>query len=418
MVFAHSWKRTVKQQRNEGESYIHHVVSANQRLAATKYQHILEKIQLHSKLDAERFERLYRPLIENFVMFFQSLPCYENQSSLHINVALSRAFQLIESVSRNLTVHKNPYQEYSNLRTIYAIFSSALLCGIGLIDRDRYITITDERGHYLRDWNPIKGQMMPEAGFYRVRYARVRSELYACAQGPILASFLMPAEGMQWLTEDVSLFLAWHRALHHFEDGYSDFELLHDINVLWEKVKYEDLIKFKGQDPVLIKELEAAEQFWQWIKEQIEKGDINKDKKEPCMYFVDGGGVCIDLRRVFDDFQKSHPQFRDWASVSQQFNQLGIVPQSGFDLRFMMNPGLDNLRVSSGVFANQENQKKELINTVYFANVSWFVNPAALADIQNMQIITPRNNVLSKLFSGLLSGTSPGLKPSVTKGGQ
>ena len=418
MVFSHSWTKTVKQQRNEGESYIHSVMSGHERLKTGKYQSILERIQIHSKLDDAQFERLYLPLIENFVMLFQSLPCYETPSSLHINVALSRALQMLESVGKSLSVHKNPYQEFSNLRTMYAIFSSALLNGIGLIDRDRYITLTDNQGYYLQDWSPIKQEMMPASGFYRVRFARVRSEPYACAQGPILAAFVMPDEGMHWISEDVNLFLAWHRALHHFEDGYSDFELLHEINVLWEKVKYEDVIKVKPNDAIYVTALEGAEQFWQWMKEQIEKGNINHDQKEPNMHLVDGGGVCIDLKRVFEDFQKTYPQFRDWVVVSRQFNHLGIVPQSGFDLRFMQYFKVDNPRINAGVFGGLENQKKELKDTVYFANVSWFVNPAALADMKSTQIASPKEGVLSKLFSSLLGGLVSGLKAEASKGGK
>jgi len=346
------------------------------------------------------------------------LPCFENQSSLHINVALSRALQMLESVGKNLAVHKNPYQEFSNLRTMYAIFSSALLNGIGLIDRDRYITLTDNKGYYLEDWSPIKQEMMPENGYYRVRFARVRSEPYACAQGPILAAFVMPDEGMLWISEDVNLFLAWHRALHHFEDGYSDFELLHEINVLWDKVKHEDMIKVKPNDAIYVKALEGAEQFWQWMKEQIEKGNINKDQKEPNMHLVDGGGVCIDLKRVFEDFQKTYPQFRDWVVVSRQFNHLGIVPQSGFDLRFMQFFKVDSPRINAGVFGGPENHKKELKDTVYFANVSWFVNPAALADVKSTQIASPKDGVLSKLFTSLLGGLMPGMKAEASKGGK
>lgn len=418
MVFSHSWTKTIKQQRNEGESYIHPVVTGQERLSTGKYQHILERIHIQSKLDAAQFGQLYLPLIENFVMVFQSLPCYENQSSLHINVALSRALQMLESVSKSLSVHKNPYQEFSNLRTMYAIFSSALLSGIGLIDRDRYITLTDNQGHYQQDWGPITQQMMPEGGFYRVRFARVRSESYACAQGPILAAWVMPNEGMKWISEDVSLFLAWHRALHHFEDGYSDFELLHEINALWETVKHEDLIKVKADDAIYVKALESAEKFWQWLKEKIEKGEMNRGQKEPHMHLVDGGGVCIDLKRLFDDFTKTYPQFRDWVVVSRQFNHLGIVPQSGFDLRFIQFFGVDHPRVSAGVFGGIENQKKEIKDTVYFANVSWFVNPAALADIKSTQIASPKSGVLSKLFSGLLGGLLPGLNAKASRGGQ
>ena len=137
----------------------------------------------------------------------------------------------------------------------------------------------------------LTSPMMEKGDYYRVRFARIRSDQFAATQAMMLAYRVMPAAGLAWVAQDNDLYLAWARALHHFEDGYSDFELLHDIKSLWDNVKNNDIIQTKVAEPVYVKELEAAEMFWQWLKEMLEKNKLEFNQEDSVVHTVEGGGI-------------------------------------------------------------------------------------------------------------------------------
>ena len=249
---------------------------------------------------------------------------------------------------------------------------------------------------------------MQPGSFYRLRFARNRSDRFAYDQCAILAGNLMPSAGMAWISEDGDLFSAWIRSLHHFEDGFSDFIFGHDIKELWAQVVDQDDFKVELAQGEEAKELEQGEAFWQFIRENLEKGVFKANEEGAHVFGLDEGCV-FDLDKVFYDFQKTYPQYRDWVVVQRQFNHLGIAPLSGQDLRYQQYfkvEGQDQPKSSSNLSMyrrqSQNNQKHMLKNTVTMSNIYMFVNPSAAVPQSNMVKAIPKPGIFSRLMGALL----------------
>ena len=167
--------------------------------------------------------------------------------------------------------------------------------------------------------------------------------------------------------------------------------------------------------------------FWQWLKEMLEKNKLEFNQEDSVVHTVEGGGISVNLERVFRDFQKTYPQFRDWVVVQRQFNHLGIVPLSGYDLRFQQyfkvntpNPVNKNNTQSQAKQFGMYNKKqlpKDLKNVVYFANISLFVNPGVIMQPENGAAVTsPKGGILSMLFKGLLASLAPAKQAQASRG--
>ncbi len=417
MVFSHHWKKSDKKLRVKDESEIFPIKSGKKLISGSKHAQIIDRLITHTRLEKDKFNELYLDLIENFFEFCQSIPSKDNQASIHANIALSRACSMVEQVGQKIVKVKNGFKEYESLRLLYAIFSSALLNGIGHIDRDRLISITDDKGYHLSNWCPLAMGAMPIGKHYRLRYMRSHNEQYAAMQTPMVAKSIMPDAGLVWIAENDDLFVSWVRSLHHFEDGYSDFELLHDIKDLWEKCHKVDAIKSVVAEPINIKELAEAEAFWQWLRENLEKGKIEFNKENSPAHVVEDGGISIDLERVYADFKKTYPDFSGWVVVSRQFNHLGVAPLSGQDLRYQQYFKVEqaNKDRSFGIYKANENSMKIPQNLVYFANISNFVNPAAIPKEPSLTIVGGKGSLIGNLIKSLLSGLLVGNEPKIKR---
>ncbi len=135
------------------------MVTAEQFLSEEKRQVLLQKMRAFSGLEASRYESLCSVLVENLVNYCQNLPetanSYYSQPGGLVDHALNRTEAAL-SLFKEFTVQEQPdlLSEEQKLWQ-YALYSAAILQGLGKLFDEFRINLFDSNGQLLKQWNPL-----------------------------------------------------------------------------------------------------------------------------------------------------------------------------------------------------------------------------------------------------------------------
>jgi len=169
----------------------------------------------------EQMDAYVWPLIENFAEFVQNLP--ETRNS-YFSGQGGFIHHVLERTVKALTLYKQIYfsagstSDPKQTLWIYALFSGALLRGIGKVYSDMVVELYDKGERYLGRWNPFNGTMESQNGcFYDYDFEDTwQAELFHHLSVSF-ARQLMPKEGFLLLAADKEVFSVWLSLLE--EDG-------------------------------------------------------------------------------------------------------------------------------------------------------------------------------------------------------
>ena len=305
------------------ESAIYEIEAGGVVFSQPKYADYVEAVYKIVNIKRDIYDALYVKLLHQYAHFVQSLQVPgDKHGACQLDRSLRRAYGLIRDCAPK--VMANNGFGFDADRLMFALFSAALLFGVGRTFQDRVVEICDPKGIYIKTWYPNSG-FMPK-GCYKVRAIKSQAEDYVEMMHYVYAQHIMPSLGLSWLMEDQKLFLMWVAALKNIKSGFTDLEIDLDVDKLAKGVG-EDMDfekEVRSNQPV---ELMEAERFLAWLKEQIAKDSSLINKQGSGLYHIDQG-LLIELDKYIDSYLKDRGLNIDGKMLKGQFEKLGIATAS------------------------------------------------------------------------------------------
>src|SRR3989338_1299238 len=307
------------------EGYLLPVLSGDELLFGHRHKGLMRQFRDLVEMSDADFACTYGELLENFMEFVQILPHKSNGilGSL-LNYSLARTSAVFVKYCQLRKGQTTPLLKF-------AVFSAALLKDIGRVMSNQRIMLTNQDGEFITEWNPLSGFMIDQGQFYKMypisaMYLKIEKEVT-----PLLARQLMPHDTFLWLSNDIAIFTDWLAALLD-QEGAGAKEITWIISL----IKREDIIAILNTlDGALIEQqvplaTELAEEFFKWLKEAIEKGEVAVNTDDAGIHVVNEG-VFIE-KKIFKQFADLSKMAINFATVFAQFgNAMGITSKGGGD---------------------------------------------------------------------------------------
>ena len=315
------------------EAKIYKVSRAKDLLGDITYQRAMDTIQQLTLQSEEGLECYYVDLVRTYADFVQQLPHPDRDTNdTMLRTGLRRALLMLRAFrDAQCSAHSEDYLKTDDAsRTLYAVFSAALLFEIGTICIDRKIVMCDEKGVYHHDWDYFSGPMH-SGSFFKIRYGSHLAGNLVPEVTYILAKQLMPSKGFFWLSQDNILLKTWFISLTIRDEFFSVGKIDIDLEAF---LKSEALqLAAIEEEAILDRDHSNAEAFWAWIQAQIEDDPQKINREGSGIYYIHDE-MAFDYSLLKGEFAKQYPQFADGMMLDTHLGDIGVVPLSGQDMRY------------------------------------------------------------------------------------
>lgn len=346
MVFKRPQGRVnVKAKSGKELSSLYKTVNSIQLLALERRQTQIRTFLGLLSFSPERYQIIAESLLLKVASFLGEIPETRNSYFCNRGGFLDHALSRTEAaltLARNFFVDEKGERadELSQVqkRWMYALFSAALLRGIGKLVTDFTIECYDGDGNHLHRYQPLEKSLLSFKGCYDYEFREPEPELFIKRATFMLAHKIMPEEGLLWLAENKAVFSVWLALLDEDERGAGSLGHLLDsadamaiLKFLNERVlsQYGDRrgitsTTFVTPDvPLNLKEGELSQtgvEFIKWLAQKLASGTIMINKAPLLMV---PGGMLMNPD-IFKLFVRECPMFKNWLNVQKGVMQLGI----------------------------------------------------------------------------------------------
>ncbi len=189
------------------------VESAEQLLAPPERLKRVQALEELARLTPAHFEVLFRQALRNYASYVQQLPASEAHHHAGIGGLLDHGLEAAVLALKLRRAHLLPpgaatetIDAQADLWS-YACFTAVLLHDIGKPAVDQKVELFDKHYSSLGSWDPWAGPMQADA--YEARFVRNRNYRLHQRAAPLLARFIVPVEGLRWLTAEREVLTAW-----------------------------------------------------------------------------------------------------------------------------------------------------------------------------------------------------------------
>lgn len=348
---------------------VYPVLTADQLLKQRERRKVVDQIRLSCGASVEYYNALYQQLIDNYAEFVQSLPLTHNHrisrldKQLHlasIAISLREPYILAGEVLNRTTDHEKALWNY-------VIFSALLLSRLGQIVTQYSVSICDEKGVFVKPWEPFVGKMADQGSYYKIRNMETKLTAVDSQLNFAIARQLMPEDGYNWIASVPEALEQWIQALDSTgEQGAGTLtprifvllkswlaeqnELLEgEAEALFEKYLEEKLDEYVydedlsaefhallSNEPV---ETLTGERFYQWMRKGIQDKRLTVNEKDSAIFMTQQGALLLHPE-IFEKFIQEHPAAGNPQHVFEQFSKLGLVANSNLEKYVSKFPGL------------------------------------------------------------------------------
>ncbi len=342
-------KSTTRQVQQSKLGHSIKVVDVDQLLKSRHHQKILDHISDLSLLDDEHYKPVYDKLIRNFAAYVQVLPAsMRGGLSGLLNESLFSAYYNLKSL-----VAEKGEQADALLR--YAVFSAGLLRRVShIVERFRVI-ITDDKGHYVKEWNAFDSDMITQGAEYYKLFPMgpLLTTNHTILMGMIVR-ILMPREGFDWIANDTELFHEWLNAMEtedHLQGRVGSalaYILQEDVEFLLDALPDVEVEQIETPDTI------HGESLYLWIKRNLEEQNFKINSADAMIHVV-SNGLFVEYPGLIREFvSKVYAVPVNFNVVFEQFGNLfGLTMLSGDDFRnrqfFSDYPGTKQLHSNTGI---------------------------------------------------------------------
>ncbi|KTD17978.1 conjugal transfer nickase/helicase domain-containing protein [Legionella jordanis] len=351
----HRYGKKTKSLKAKSLSDLIRIIQAPVIMAEEKRKALLMQIRDASTLEEPRFDSLCLSLIHNFVNHCQNLPetanSYYSQPGGLLDHALNRTEAALSLFKQY--VIKEGIQELSEEQKLwqYALFSAAMLQGIGKLQIDFSITLYDNNGQFLKQWNPLLENLAAMGSHYSYEFLKESDEDLRRRLNLLLARMLMPISGFSWIASNPQVLAVWLALLNEDLQGAGTLGaiLIRANAIALQRYfnqflvrhygsrggRYARVSTFAGGTPESINEIEQqiGIEFIQWLSKSLDAGRIMVNKAP--LFMVPGG--MLMSADMFKLFVREHPEFKNWQAVQNAFLSLGlhrVSPDGNIQSRF------------------------------------------------------------------------------------
>lgn len=336
------------------EHYLFPVCSPVELLAGEKHQELLTQLQKNTGLDDEAYKLFYQDLVHNYADMVQNIYAPGTVTAL-LNIGLESACLAVKVQADD--------DRASDQLTTYMLFSAALLQGVGYLCENRRIDMCDEYGAFLQEWDPFSKPMIHYGEHYKVRYCHSPVGLAALVT-PILARQIMPEVGWQWISEDQDMFLLWLALLTQMDNYSGTLGIkLSGLKRLMGKRMKESLLPKLPVRPMEPVETALGEAFWHWLRSGLAEKNIPINTDAAGVHTIEGGHMVLELELLFEEFARTHSNYRDMAAAIKQLKKIGVVKPVKV---IAASPGPKSYKDMS----RAEKSRAAVINAAVFYNVA------------------------------------------------
>ncbi len=307
------------------ESRLHIVLAADDLLKEKSYQKYLDKLQRilgHSEHDS--YETYYLPLIKNYAEFVQIIPWDVHEG---LGGLLARG---LESAYAGLTALRQKPSLWKNVHLQFAVFSDAMLHFVDHVIFNYKIMRYERDGKFIDNWQPLLGSM--EVGtYYKIRPYRATVRGNGALRA-LLARIVLPKDGFLFLSENLPLLMQWLSLIE--EDRGGSGGLVNILQPILERFKeVPQLLNALHTDSLETPEMQAAEDFWKWVKEKVADGTLTVNQPDSMIHRVESG-VFLMYPALFEEFSRVYSRTINSIVLYKQFNHMGLTQMSGYDYKF------------------------------------------------------------------------------------
>lgn len=338
----HRYGKKAKSHKAKPLSDLTRIVPAPLLLAEDKRNSLLLQIREASALEEARFDSLCLSLMHNLVNHCQSLPetstSYYSQQGGLLDHALNRTEAALTLFQQYVMQEgQAPLSEEQKLWQ-YALFSAAVLQGIGKLQIDFSIDLYDSNGQFLKQWNPLLENLVSVGSHYNYEFQKESDDEFRRRLNLLIARLLMPTSGFTWIASNPQVLAVWLALLN--EDLYAAgtlgailiradaIAIQRYFNQMMVRAygsrggRYGRVSTFAGGVPESIAEIEQqiGVEFIQWLTKSLDAGRIMINKAP---LFMVPGGLLMSVD-MFKLFVREHPEFKNWQAVQNSFLSLGL----------------------------------------------------------------------------------------------
>ncbi|KTD24170.1 TraI domain-containing protein [Legionella maceachernii] len=342
-MFHHYGKR-VKSSQTKSLKDLTRIVNASLLLGDEKRTALLRQIKESCALEEARFDSLCLSLVHNLANHCQNLPetstSYYSQPGGLIDHALNRTEAAL-NLFQNFLIQDSPdgLSEEQKLWQ-YALFSAAILQGIGKLCIEFTIDLHDNNGQFLKQWNPLLESLVGVGNYYSYEFQKEADEEFRRRLNLLIARFLMPASGFAWIASNLEVLAVWLALLNEDTEGSGTLGaiLVRADAVAIQRYlnqfalkggygsgkggRYGRMSTFTDRAPESIaeKEQQIGIEFIQWLTKSLESGVIMINKAP---LFVVPGGLLI-CAEMWEMFMRSNPQYNSIQAIRNGFLSLSM----------------------------------------------------------------------------------------------
>jgi hypothetical protein len=357
---------------------VYPVLSAEQLLSQRGRRKVVDQIRVTCGAPHEHYNALYQQLMDNFAEFIQNLPMANNHRMRRLDKQLhlaSLALSLREPYLLAGEILNRTTDEQKALWN-YVIFSGMLLGRLGQLVTQYNVSICDERGIFVKHWEPFLGPMNAQGSHYKIRDITHQSSPMDSQLNALIARQLMPEDGYHWIAsvpealeqwllaldstgerEPFSLVARVYVELESFLSKQQKFleaeaeeifekyleELLDDR--IFDEDENAEFTNYIGSEPA---ETLVGERFYQWLRNGIQDKSLTVNQQDSAVFMTQQGALLLHPE-VFDKFLKTNPNAGKPQEVFDQFSKLGLVANSNLQNYVQKFPGLREQNVQGVV---------------------------------------------------------------------
>jgi integrating conjugative element relaxase (TIGR03760 family) len=342
------------------------VVTAEHLLAEEKRNSLVQQIREVCALEVPRFDSLCLTVLHNLINHCQYLPdtshSYYSQQGGLLDHALNRTEAALNLFKQYLIVDENA--EFSEDQKLwqYALLTAALLQGIGKLQIDYLVSLYDNNGQFLKEWNPLLESLALVGSHYTYSFEKESDPEYRCRLNILLARLLMPASGFTWIASNPQVLAVWLALLNedpHAAGTLGAILIRADAIAIQRYFnqqsvrsygsrggRYGRVSTFAGGNPDVSEiEQEVGIEFLQWLYKSFES-EVIMINKAPLLMVPGGLLMTAD---IFKLFIRDNPDYKNWQAVQNGFLSLGLHAtdaEGNVNARFEQN---NNQQMHAGV---------------------------------------------------------------------
>lgn len=324
------------------------LLSVGQLYIVEKRQAQIKKFKTLSDLNEQQFDVLSQSLLATIANYLQDLPETRNSYFSGKGGFLSHLLSRCEAAMQSCRAYfiNDDGEEAKSLspeqqQWLYCLFSASLLRGIGRLVVDLNIEIFDGSGKHLGRWDPMVGNMQEQGAlFYDYDFDKPNHDTFRRRVTLALATKLMPAKGLMWLSKHKDVFAVWLALLDEDLRAAGTLGIIMDkaelfaINRFFNEKNLEKFNQEAGSgigrsfavaetnlDTIDFGEVptEGAE-FIKWLLKNIGLGRFMMNQVP--LLAVPGG--ILMSPELFKLFAREHPQFKNWQKVQEAFGLMQL----------------------------------------------------------------------------------------------